>query len=85
MQCTHLQEDDEHETKKDRRLQLLSERRFFRQYRKGLKYGIWEFAVGEFKRNCEQLLTWLRIPIIPATHSERKRPSVGAKRRWALI
>ena len=27
----------------------------------------------------------VRIPMIPATHSERKRPPVGAKRRWALI
>ena len=27
----------------------------------------------------------LRIPLIPATHSGRKRPPVGAKRRWALI
>lgn len=25
----------------------------------------------------------LRIPTIPATHSERRRPGVGAERRWA--
>jgi len=26
---------------------------------------------------------YLRIPTIPATHSERRRPGVGAERRWA--
>lgn len=31
------------------------------------------------------VLLELRIPVIPATHSGRKRPPVGAKRRWALI
>jgi hypothetical protein len=25
----------------------------------------------------------VRIPTIPATHSERRRPRVGAERRWA--